>query len=88
MNNFENYKKNTLKDFLSIVDLYSLSHMFAITNTEKRRHSRLETTVKPTLRPIKTELNFHSKPTILIIALYQRILCISTISFLKTSISS
>ena len=30
-----NIKKNNMKDFLSLVDVYGLSHMLIFTNTEK-----------------------------------------------------
>lgn len=39
--NLKETKRNTLKDFLNIVDVYGLSHMFALTNTQKASYLRL-----------------------------------------------
>jgi ribosome biogenesis protein SSF1/2 len=39
--NLKESKKNSLKDFLQLVDMYNLSHMFAITNTEKNSYLKL-----------------------------------------------
>ena len=33
--NLKESKKNNMKDFLSLVDVYGLSHMLIFTNTEK-----------------------------------------------------
>eukprot|EP00340_Litonotus_pictus_P006013 CAMPEP_0170535918 /NCGR_PEP_ID=MMETSP0209-20121228/101862_1 /TAXON_ID=665100 ORGANISM="Litonotus pictus, Strain P1" /NCGR_SAMPLE_ID=MMETSP0209 /ASSEMBLY_ACC=CAM_ASM_000301 /LENGTH=438 /DNA_ID=CAMNT_0010837231 /DNA_START=6 /DNA_END=1323 /DNA_ORIENTATION=- len=39
--NLKESRKNSLKDFLSIVDLYNLSHMFAFTKTSNNEYMRL-----------------------------------------------
>lgn len=39
--NLKEKRKNSLRDFLSLVDLYNLSHMFAITNTDHNSYMRL-----------------------------------------------
>lgn len=39
--NLKESNKNTLRDFLSIVDIYNLSHMFAITNTNNSSYLRI-----------------------------------------------
>lgn len=39
--NLKESNKNTLKDFLSLVDVYGFSHMFALTNTEKASYLKL-----------------------------------------------
>ena len=39
--NLKETKKNKLRDFLSIVDLYGLSHMIAVTNTDKNSYLKL-----------------------------------------------
>lgn len=39
--NLKESNRNSLKDFLSLVDVYGLSHMFAITNTERASYMRL-----------------------------------------------
>ena len=35
--NLKESKKNNMKDFLSLVDVYGLSHMLIFTNTEKSK---------------------------------------------------
>lgn len=39
--NLKESRKNSLRDFLNIVDLYNLSHMFAFTNTENSSYLRI-----------------------------------------------
>ena len=39
--NLKENKKNSLRDFLSLVDIYNFSHMFAFTNTEKNSYLKI-----------------------------------------------
>lgn len=39
--NLKEKRKNSLKDFLSIVDVYGLSHMLAVTNSEKNSYLKI-----------------------------------------------
>lgn len=39
--NLKEKRKNSLRDFLSLVDMYNLSHMFAITNTDHNSYMRI-----------------------------------------------
>lgn len=37
--NLKESNKNSMKDYLSLVDVYGLSHMLIFTNTEKGKHN-------------------------------------------------
>ena len=39
--NLKESQNNSMKDFLSIVDIYGFSHMMMVTNTEKNSYLRL-----------------------------------------------